>query len=132
MKKVIIVCIIAAFFVACGGSSSLDNAINQVEKAIEKFEKNKGNFTETDWQTLEKEVEKPLETIKNALESGKVGAIQKVKLITLTAKWASVVMEVGFTEIEKQTGIDREDWNEELEKIIKEYKDDFKDIKPEK
>jgi len=118
MKKVIIIGIIAVFFVACGGSSALDNAINQVEKSIAKIEKNKGNMTESDWKALEKEVEKPLETIKEALESGKVGTMQKVKLLTLTAKWATVAMEAGFSEIEKQTGINREVWGEEIEKVV--------------
>jgi len=119
MKKFITFCIIAALVAGCGGSS-FDKDIKQVEKAIEKLEKNKGNLTESDWKSIEKEVEIPLKNIHNALESGKVGTMQKLKLITVTAKWATVMMEVGFTEIEKQTGIDRENWEQEFEKVAKE------------
>jgi len=120
MKKLVIVCVIIAIFTGCGGSSSIDKAMGQIEKAIEKVEKNKGKMTENDWHNLEKEVEEPLKVLSDALEKNKVGAIQKIKLITLTAKWATVVMEAGFTEIEKATGIDRENWQTEIEKTVQE------------
>ena len=107
-------------FAGCGGKSSVDKAVSQVEKAIEKVEKNKGKMTEADWQNLEKEVEAPLQIIANALETNKVGVVQRVKVMTLVTKWAAVAMEAGFTEIEKQTGIDRENWGNELEKATKE------------
>jgi len=118
MKKLVIVCVIIAIFTGCGGSSSIDKAMGQIEKAIEKVEKNKGKMTENDWHNLEKEVEEPLKVLSDALEKNKVGAIQKIKLITLTAKWATVVMEAGFTEIEKATGVDRENWQTEIEKAV--------------
>jgi len=120
MKRLIIIGVIIAIFAGCGGSSSIDKAMGQIEKAIEKVEKNKGKMTENDWYNLEKEVEEPLLILSDALEKNKVGAIQKIKLITLTAKWATVVMEAGFTEIEKATGIDRENWQKELEKATQE------------
>jgi len=120
MKKIVIVGIIVAIFAGCGGASSVDKAMGQIEKAIEKVEKNKGKMTENDWRILEKEVEEPLLVLSDALEKNKVGAIQKVKLITLTAKWATVVMEAGFTEIEKATGVGRENWQTELEKAAQE------------
>ena len=112
--------IIAVICVSCGSSSSVDKAISQVEKALEKVEKNKGNMTEADWNNLEKEVEEPLQVIANALESNKVGMVERIKLMAVAAKWATVAMEAGFAEIEKQTGVNREDWGNELEKTAKE------------
>ena len=120
MKKIIIIGIIAAICAGCGGSSPINKAISQVEKALEKVEKNKGNMTESDWQNLEKEVEEPLQVIANALESNKVGMVERIKLMALVGKWATVAMEAGFTEIEKQTGVKRDEWNNELEKAAKE------------
>ena len=120
MKKLIIIGVIALFVAGCGGSSSIDKAINQVEKTLEKVEKNKGKMTEADWQNLEKEIEEPLQVLAKALETNKVGMVQRAKVMTLAAKWTAVVMEAGFIEIEKQTGIDRENWGSELENVSKE------------
>jgi len=114
-----IIGIIAAMFAGCGGSS-LDQAINQVEKALAKVEKNKGNMTEADWKTLEREVEEPLKVIAHALETNKVGVMERIKVMTLVAKWATVALEAGFTEIEKQTGIHRDEWSNEIEKSTRE------------
>jgi len=128
MKRFIIIGIIAAICAGCGGSSSLNNAINQVEKALAKVEKNKGNMTEADWQNLEKEVEEPLQVIANALEANKVGMVERIKLMALVGKWTAVAMEAGFTEIEKQTGIKRDDWSNELEKAAKELEKAAKEL----
>jgi len=119
MRKLIIISIIAAIFAGCGGSSSVNKAITQVEKALEKVEKNKGNMTEADWQNLEKEMEEPLQVIANALETNEVGMMEKIKVVALVTKWSAVVMEAGFSEIEKQTGINREEWSNEIEKAAK-------------
>ena len=120
MKKIIIISIIAAIFAGCGGSSQVDKAVTQVEKALEKVEKNKGKMTESDWKALEKETEEPLKVIADALEENKIGIVAKMKVVALAAKWTAVVMEAGFSEIEKQTGIEREKWGDELEKAAKE------------
>ena len=77
-------------------------------------------MTEADWKNLEKEVEEPLQVIANALENNKVGVMERIKVMTLVTKWTAVLMEAGFTEIEKSTGIDRENWSNELEKAAKE------------
>jgi len=122
MKKIIIIGIIAAIVGAgCGGgASSLDKSVSQVEKALEKVEKNKGKMTEDDWRVLEKELEEPLKVISDALESDKVGVLAKVKIVALAARWTAALAEAGIYEIEKQTGIDRENWESELEKVAKE------------
>ena len=115
MKKLFIACMMMAVLVACGGSP-VDKAISQVEKALEKVEKNKGKMTEDDWRALEKEVEAPLKVISDALDNDKVGVIGKVKILAVTAKWATVLAEAGMSELERRTGIDRENWAGEIEK----------------
>ena len=120
MKKLFIAGMIVAVCAACGGGSSLDQSISKVEKALEKVEKNKGKMTEADWHNLEKEVEEPLKVIAEALESDKVGLVGKMKIITVTAKWATVLAEAGLSELEKRTGIERENLGTELEKAAKE------------
>lgn len=77
-------------------------------------------MTEADWQILEKEMEEPLKVIADALENNKVSMMERVKLMTVVGKWSVVIMEAGFSEIEKQTGIDRENWGNELEKASEE------------
>ena len=119
MKKVLIVCIIVAVCAACGGSQ-VDKAISQVEKALEKVEKNKGKMTEDDWRALEKEVEAPLKVISDALDDDKVGVIGKVKILAVTAKWATVLAEAGMSELEKRTGVERENWAGEIERATQE------------
>ncbi len=120
MKKLMMSVLAVIILASCGGSSAVNQAIGQIEKAIEKVEKNKGNMTEADWETLEKEVEVPMKTLADALEAGKVGAMDKLKIITLMGKWTTVLMDAGIGEIEKQTGIDREDFDKELKKAAEE------------
>ena len=120
MKNLIITCIVVALFSSCGGSS-VDKSISQVEKALAKVEKNKGKMTEADWHNLEKEVEAPLKVIAEALESDKIGMVGKMKLVAITAKWAAVLAEAGLSELEKRTGIERENLGSELEKAVQEF-----------
>jgi len=121
MKKIIIIGIIIALCTACGTSSSVDKAMSQIEKSIAKIEKNKGNMTEDDWNNFQKEVEEPLKVIYEALESDKVGFTQKLKILTLTAKWTTAVAEAGFLEIGKDIDFDSENFKEEIENAIKEF-----------
>jgi hypothetical protein len=122
MKKIVIIGIIAAIVCSScgGGATSLDKSISQVEKALEKVERNKGKMSEDDWRVLEKELEEPLKVISDAIESDKVGVLAKVKIVTLAARWTAALAEAGIYEIEKQTGIDRDNWGTELEKVAKE------------
>ena len=119
MKKLIIVGMIVALCAACGGSA-VDKSISKVEKALAKVEKNKGKMTEADWKALEKEVEEPLKVISEALEKDKVGIVGKMKIVAVTAKWATVLAEAGISELEKRTGVERENFGKELEKAAKE------------
>jgi len=132
MKKLIILGIILAICTACGGgSSSVNKAISQVEKAVEKVEKNKGKMTDEDWRNLEKEVEAPLKVIAEALDNDKVGIISKMKILAVTAKWATVLAEAGVKELEKKSGVAMEDWAKELEKAAKDIEQAAKEFESE-
>jgi len=104
---------IAAMCAGCGGGvSSVDQAISQVEKGLEKAEKNKGNMTKADWENLGKEMEEPLQVINEAMETNKIGLMERVKVMTLMSKWAVVAMEAGLIEI--GNSIDIEDAAQKL------------------
>ena len=120
MKRFIIISIIVVVCVGCSKSSSLNKAISQVENALEKVKKNKGNMTQSDWEALGKEVEEPLQVISKSIEDNKIGMMERLKLTALVAQWSVVVMEAGLTEMEKQTGISREKLGDEIEKAVKE------------
>jgi len=102
MKKIFILGIIATILAGCGGSA-VDNAISQIQKSTEKLEKSKGKMTEADWQVLQKETEAPLKVIADALQAGKVGAMDRIKVMAVMAQWSAAVMNAGFSEVAKQT-----------------------------
>jgi len=102
MKKIFILGIIAMMVAGCGGSA-VDNAISQIQKSTEKLENSKGKMTEADWQVLQKETEAPLKVIADALQAGKVGAMDRIKVMAVMAQWSAAVMNAGFSEVVKQT-----------------------------
>jgi len=121
MKKLVIACMIVAVCAACGGSSSsVDNSVKKVEKALEKVEKKKGKMTDEDWRALEKEMEEPMKVIVEAIEKNKVSIMKKIQLTAVIAKWGAVLAEAGISELEKKTGVERENFSKELEKAVKE------------
>jgi len=102
MKRFIVICMIAMLFVGCSdSSSSIDKAINQIEKAMDQLEKDKDNLSAEEWNGIEKEVEEPMKVITDVLENGKCGVKGKMKIISLMAKWTTVVTDVGFREMER-------------------------------
>jgi hypothetical protein len=46
--------------------------------------------------------------------------VGKMKIVAVTAKWATVLAEAGISELEKRTGVERENFGKELEKAAKE------------
>lgn len=83
--------------VSCGGKgSSVDAALSQIEKAMQKVEKNKTSMTEADWQALSDELEQPAKMLSDALESNDVGALKKLKISAVMLRYAAVVSEAAF------------------------------------
>jgi len=67
--------------VSCGGgNSSVSTALDQIEQALEKIEKNKETMTGADWMLLEKELKEPIKVLEDALEHGEINAIQQLKI----------------------------------------------------
>ena len=125
MKKIFVVLIMVAVCAACGSSSSVDKAISQIEKALDKAEKNKGKMTDEDWRSLEKEVEEPLKVISDALEKDELKLMEKMKIVAVSAKWATTVAAAGISEMVKSTSGQREEWVQELEKATQDLDGDL-------
>ena len=102
MKRLIIAGIIVTIFTGCSKTSStVDKSITQIEKAINQMEEKKDNLSAEDWYSIEKETEEPMKVVTDALENGQGGVKVKMKLVSLMAKWATVVTDIGFRENEK-------------------------------
>ncbi len=127
MKKLFTFVLIACFFAACG-SSPVDSAITQVEKALERVEKNKSTMTKADWEALDKEMAQPLEVINAALESDEIGIVGKVKVVMLVTKITTVLAEQGIKTLEQEIGIKKEQWGKELEKVGAELENAAKEM----
>lgn len=82
--------------VSCNKGSSVDDALSQIEKAMDKVEKNKTSMTETDWKALNDELEQPAKVLSNALESNEVSALKKLKISAAMLRYASVIGEAAF------------------------------------
>ena len=128
MKKLIIACVIVAICTACGGGSSIDKALSKVNKAVEQVEKNKSKMTDEDWNKLNKELEEPIKVLTDALDDNNVGVMKKMKILAATAKWATIFAEVGIKELEKATGVERENLGKELDKAAKELEKNSGDV----
>jgi len=96
--KIIIAAIIIAFaVVSCGNKgSSIDAALSQIEKAMDKVEKNKASMTEADWQALSDELEAPVKILNEALESDQVSTLKKLKISAAVLRCATVASEAAL------------------------------------
>ena len=89
--KIIIMAIAIVFLAAsCGKGSSVDAALSQIEKAMDKIEKNKGTMTEADWQAMSEELEAPFKILNDALENNQIGAMKKLKITAVLMRYAAV------------------------------------------
>ena len=105
--KIIITAIIIAFTTAsCGGNkgSSVDAALSQIEKAMEKVEKNKTSMTQADWDALNEELEGPAKILNEALESDQVGTMKKLQISTVMLRYAAVIGTAAMHTVTEQIG----------------------------
>lgn len=97
LKIIIVAMVVGAFvFVSCGKGSSVDAALSKIEQAMDKVEKNKTSMTEADWQALNEELEQPLKVLGEALESNKVGFVQKAKITAVMMRYGAVAAGAAF------------------------------------
>jgi len=103
----IIILAIAIMFVAvsCGGGNSVDAALAQIEKAMEKVEKNKTSMTEADWLALSEEIEQPLQVLNAALENNNVSGLKKIKISAVVLRYAALASEAAFHTVIQETNL---------------------------
>ena len=129
--KIVTAAVLLAFgAVACGGGSgtSVDAALSQIEKAMDKVEKNKTSMTQADWESLGKELEGPAKVLTEALESDQVGAMKKIKITGVMLRYAMVAGEAALHTASDSLKVQIEDIN--LQKLLdsNEMKDAVQEI----
>ena len=95
--KIVIMALAIVFVaVSCGKGSSIDAALSQIEKSMDKVEKNKASMTAADWEALNAELEQPAKVLSDALESNDVSALKKLKISAIMLRYATVIGEAAF------------------------------------
>ena len=95
--KIVIVVIATVFIaVSCGKGSSVDAALSQIEKAMDKVEKNKTSMTEADWKALSEELEQPAKILSEALENNQVGTMTKLKITAVMLRYTAIASEAAL------------------------------------
>jgi ABC-type glycerol-3-phosphate transport system substrate-binding protein len=120
-KITIMAMAIAFIAVSCGSDSSVDAALSQIEKAMDKVEKNKSSMTEADWQVLNEELEQPLSVLNKALEDNKVSALKKLKISAAALRFATVAGEAALHTVTDSLKIQIEDsqiTNEQIQEMF--------------
>jgi len=84
--------------VSCGGGkgSSVDSALAQIEKAMDKVDKNKTSMTEADWQALSAELEGPAQVLSDALDNDQVSLMKKLKITAVMVRYGVVAAEAAM------------------------------------
>ena len=95
-KIIIVVVTIAFVAVSCGKGSSVDSALSQIEKAMDKVEKNKTSMTTADWEALNAELEQPAKVLSDALDDNQVGTLKKLKITAVMLRYATVTGEAAL------------------------------------
>ncbi|MGI6521438.1 MAG: OmpA family protein [Fermentimonas sp.] len=92
MKKIVNVLLFAfaiTVLISCGRNEG-EKALAEMEKIVEKAEKRKSELTADEWKELAVSFEEYEKVANEAAESGKLGVVDRVKLVALTARWATV------------------------------------------
>ena len=116
--KIIIVAIAIAFVaVSCGKGSSVDAALSQIEKAMDKVEKNKTSMTEADWEALSADLEQPAKVLNDALESDQVSGLKKIKIAAVMVRYMAVAGEAALHTVTDELKLKMGESNDLLESI---------------
>ncbi len=112
--------------ISCGKNEG-KNAITEMERIVEKAEKEKDNLTADEWKELAASFEENEKIINEAAAKGKLGVTDRMKLIALTARWAgaygtSAMMDDVFERLEKELNTDGTS-SDSLEEIVDSLKE---------
>lgn len=92
MKKLIYLILLTfavTSIVSCGGKNEGKTALREMEKIVEKAEKDKDKLTAEEWKELAVEFEKNEKIASEAADNDKLGIAGNMKLLSLTARWAT-------------------------------------------
>ena len=119
-KIIIAVIAMALITVSCGKGSSIDAALSQIEKAMDKVEKNKTSMTEADWEALHEELEQSAKVLAEALESNQVGVVKKAKISMVMMRYVAVIGEAAMHTMKDalQEQIEEAGDNAELKELL--------------
>jgi hypothetical protein len=96
LKFIVIALVVAFMATSCGSGNPIDTALNQVEKAMDKVEKNKTSMTADDWKAFNEEMDAPCKVLNDALESNEVGTLKKIKISAVVLRMATVAGEAAM------------------------------------
>ncbi|MDR2584877.1 MAG: hypothetical protein LBC84_01445 [Prevotellaceae bacterium] len=99
-KTIFAAIILTLFCVSCGGGGgatlTVDSALKQMEKAMDKVEKNKDAMTEADWTALAEELEAPFKMLNEAIEKEEVGVMKMLQISAVLMRYSLVFAEAGL------------------------------------
>ena len=114
-KMMLVAVIITCAAVSCGSKdAAVDTALAQIEKALDKVEKNKTSMTEADWTILSEELAKPGKILQDALESNQVSAVKKIKIAAVMQRYVLSIQQAAFNTVNKTFS----DMPDELQKAL--------------
>jgi hypothetical protein len=96
VKIIITALAIGMMAVSCGSGNAVDNALSQLEDAMQKVEKNKSSMTAADWEQFAKETEAPCKILNEAMDSKDVSTLKKLKISAVVIKYTTVIGEAAM------------------------------------
>ncbi len=131
MKKILYLFVIAfavMALVSCGRSEG-KSALRDLEKIVEKAEKNKDKLSAEEWKELFAEFQEKEAIANEAAEKNELGITGKVKLLALTTRWAAAYGPRMFEDMASEmdeAGLN--DFEGELKKMGGELKEMLKSL----
>ncbi len=110
--------------VSCGGQNEGKKALREMEKIVEKAEKDKEKLTPEEWKALALEFEQYEKTVNEAIENNKIGAVGQMKCLTLTTRWATVYGPEMLQEMIPDLSEPLKNKGDELEQLIRALDED--------
>lgn len=121
MKRTIYVLLLAlaaTALISCSGRSEGKEALREMEKVVEKAEKNRDKLTPEEWKALAVEFEQCEKKVEEAIKNKKIGATGQIKSIALTTRWATAYGPVMLPEMISDLSEPLKNMGTELEKMV--------------
>ena len=91
MKKgfYLLIFVMAVTLMVSCGRNEVKQSLQQMEKIVEKAEKEKDKLSKEEWKTLAEQFEAQEKKLNEASEANKIGMLDQVKRLGLTTRWAA-------------------------------------------